>query len=162
MRYDPPSTPSHPRHRQCDRNGCASVLLHPSSLCAQKEPLGIHLPFMEGQNSGSPPGTVAAAAGRSRVQEERLSNCGHLRRVSMAADHHRGDTILPPVAAIRLLLDVSHQNPGTTDLSLYLPREDFSPPRVIHTHPSGIATCAPPAAPGNCPADSWPFPGPAG
>src|SRR5680860_1112437 len=227
MRYDPPSTPSPPRHRQCARNGCASVLLPPSSLCPQKEPLGIHLPFMEGQNGGRSPGTVAAAAGRSRVQEERLSNGGHLRPVSMAADHHRGDPILPPVAAVHLLLDVSHQNPGTTDLSLYLPREVLCPWPVIHvpphgnhrgdstqllqhvfaahvtrmqdaldprertsqirgkiamrvryhpdfvdllrntgitthTHPSGIATCAPPAAPGNCPADSWPFPGPAG
>src|SRR5680860_1360594 len=53
MRYDPPSTPSHPRHRQCDRNGCASVLLRPSSLCAQKEPLGIHLPFMAEHNAGN-------------------------------------------------------------------------------------------------------------
>src|SRR5680860_364406 len=73
----------------------------------------------------------------ARVQEERLSNCGHLRRVSMAADHHRGDPILPPVAAIHLLLDVSHQNPGTTDLSLYLPREVLCPWPVIHVPPHG-------------------------
>src|SRR5680860_1455560 len=173
MRYDPPSTPSHPRHRQCDRNGCASVLLHPSSLCAQKEPLGIHLPFMEGQNSGSPPGTVAAAAGRSRVQEERISNCGHLRRVSMTADHHRGDHILPTVAAhVTRMQDALDPRERTSQIRGKIAmRVRYHPDFVdllrntgitTHTHPSGIATCAPPAAPGNCPADSWPFSGPAG